>query len=136
MRLRYAAFLSPIALLPLVLTTPVACGCEPDPTSIAGQMQIYVPYGSKATSAAASRALGEQAFLGRSIKSLARVPNPDLECTATGSGDLKCVYWSEVGVLYSSGRLVRIASDASGKVTSVSVSRIHKALGVAFGAGT
>jgi len=102
-------------------------------TSIAGQMQIYVPKGSAAVPVAANQALGEQAFLGRDIRGLARDPNPDPGCKFVGTDQLRCIYWSEVGILYSQGRLVKITAHTSGKVKSVSVSQLHKLIGIAFG---
>lgn len=133
MRLHYSALLSPLALIPLVLTVPVACGCEPDLTSIAGQMEIYASYGTELAPATKNQALGERAFLGKDIHSLARSPTPEHECASISATRLKCTYWNAVGILYSSGRLVQIAADESGKVRAVSVSQIHKLLGVTFG---
>jgi len=133
MRFRYAALLLPLALIPLVLTAPVACGCEPDRASIAGQMEIYASYGAELVPAVKNQALGERAFLGKDIHSLSRNPIPDRECAAISATRLKCTYWNAVGFLYSSGRLVRIEADASGNVRAVSVSQFHKFLGVTYG---
>jgi len=119
MRLRYAAVLFPLALVPLLLTAPVACGCEPDPTSIAGQMEIYASYGAELASAAKNQALGERAFLGKDIHRLARNPTPDRECVSISATRLKCTYWNAVGILYSSGRQVQIEADNSGNVRAV-----------------
>jgi hypothetical protein len=49
-------------------------------------------------------------------------------------GVIECTYWNEVGVLYSRGRVVHVAANASGRVTAISVSNIRKLIGVSFGA--
>ena len=112
----------------------MACGCEPDPTSMAGQMEIYVPTGGTPVSAESSRALGERAFVGKDIHRLAKNSSPDSECVWASPTRLECTYWNEVGLLYSRGRVVHVAADESGRVTAVSVSGIRKLMGVSFGA--
>ena len=134
MRLRYAVLLLPLMVSPLLVTSPVACGCEPDPNSMAGQMAIYVATGASPVSAESSRALGASAFVGKDIHRLAKNPSPDSECVWASPTRLECTYWNEVGLLYSRGRLVRVAADAGGRVTAVSVSSIRKLIGVSFGA--
>ena len=134
MRLRYAVLLLPLMVSPLLVTSPVACGCEPDPTSMAGQMAIYVATGASTVSAESSRALGASAFVGKDTHRLAKNPSPDSECLWASPTRLECIYWHEVGLLYSRGRLVHIAADASGRVTVVSVLSIRKLIGISFGA--
>ena len=133
MRLRYALLLLPLLASPMLLTAPVACGCEPDPTSMAGQMSIYVATGDAPVSAESSQALGERAFVGKDIHLLAKGQSPDSECVWASPTRLECTYWNEVGVLYSRGRIVSVAADASGRVTAVSVSSIRKLMGISFG---
>ena len=101
---------------------------------MAGQMAIYVPTGASPVSAESSQSLGASAFIGRDIHRLAKNPSPDSECVWASPTRLECTYWNEVGLLYSRGRLVHIAADASGRVTAVSVSSIRKLIGVSFGA--
>ena len=101
---------------------------------MAGQMAIYVATGDAPVSAQRSQALGERAFVGKDIHLLAKKPSPDSECVWASPTRLECTYWNEVGVLYSRGRVVYVAADASGRVTAVSVSSIRKLIGISFGA--
>jgi len=135
MRLRHALLLLPLAVAPLLVTSPTACGCEPDPTSMAGQMGIYVADRGTPASAQSNQALGERAFIGKDIHRLAKSPSPDAECVWLGSTRLECTYWNEVGVLHSRGRVVHVEANATGEVTAVSVSNIRKIMGVSTGAG-
>ncbi len=133
MRLRYAALLSPFALIPLLLTSPVACGCLPDLTSVAGQMVIFAPHGTDVVPAESNQLLGEQSFIGKNVQDLVPGKPLDPECSAVVANRLRCIYWNAVGISYSSGRLVQISTDNSGKVVGISVRPIHKLFGMAFG---
>ncbi len=134
MHMRYAALLLPLLLVPLLVTSPVACGCEPDLTSMAGQMSIYVPYAGTAVSADKNQFLGQSAFVGKDIHHLAPGVSPDPECVWTSPTHLVCTYWNETGILYSTGRVVHVTAGANDMVTGVAVSTVRRLFGVSLGA--
>lgn len=133
MHMRYAALLLPLLLVPLLFTSPVACGCEPDPGSMAGQMSIYVSPGGRPVSASENQSLANIAFAGKDIRHLAAEGSFHKNCQRTSPTHLECIYWNEVGIVYSSGRVVHVAADATYRVTAVTVSTIRKLFGVSFG---
>jgi hypothetical protein len=131
--MRYVALLLPLLLVPLLVTSPVACGCEPDPSSMAGQMSIYASPGGRPIAASENQSLGNSAFIGRDIRHLVAGASSDRNCLRTNPTHLQCIYWNEVGVFYSSGRVVYVAADATYRVTDVTVSTIRKLFGVSLG---
>jgi hypothetical protein len=54
----------------------------------------------------------------------------DKECALVGDSELHCEFWNEVGILYSSGRFVKIRAAANGKVEHVSVTSITRLFGL------
>ena len=118
-------FLPPLLALPLLLTSTVSCGCEPNPFSIAGQMQIFPPNGKSPVSALENADLGQKAFIGRQLTQLPLLSLPrDSQCKPIALTELRCEFWNEIGFLYSRGRDVTIRADGSGKVVSVFVAEV------------
>ena len=119
-------FLPLLLVVPLLLTSSVTCGCEPNPYSIAGQMAIFPVEGNSPASVEKNRQLARSAFLGRPISRLTLSGSPlDRECKFSTALELTCQFWSETGLFFSTGRLVTIAANADGIVNSVSVEISH-----------
>ena len=117
--------LPPILALPLLLTSTVSCGCEPNPFSIAGQMEIFPMDGQSPLPPEKNQTLGSKTLVGRPISKLPLNDLPlDSQCKFVSPTELQCEYWNEIGFLFSLGRHVTIQGDSSGKVTSVSVASI------------
>jgi hypothetical protein len=122
-------FVLPLVIAPLAMTSTVTCGCEPDPTTIAGQMGIYRYPGEELLPAAQNQAIGRRNLVGRSMDNLVNLENGramDPECKQVGSVEIRCSFWNEQGILQSKGRAVRIRADEKGKVIDVSVEAIRK----------
>ena len=117
--------LPPLLVIPLLLTSTVSCGCEPNPFSIAGQMEIFPPEGQSVVSVQKNTDLGQKAFIGRQLTQLPLYALPlDSQCKPISPIELQCEFWNEIGFIFSRGRHVVIRADNSGKVISVSVAAI------------
>lgn len=129
----FVFILIPIFLVPLFLTSGISCGCEPNPNTLAGQMQIFEYPGSAISDAAENQAAAIRSFLGRDIYALPLDKTPlDKECSFAEDNNLYCEYWNELGILHGSGRFVEIHADSANIVDSVTVVPISQWFGIAL----
>jgi hypothetical protein len=123
----------PAVVVPLAITSPVTCSCEPDPSTIAGQMSIYHMSYEDVSSAEHSEELARTAFVGRHLSRLTQNGSVDPECKQQSPTKLQCTYWTDNSILYSQGRSVKIQLDGAGIVTNAAVKSIRRVLFLSLG---
>lgn len=125
--------LAPIVAVPLAITSPVTCSCEPDPSTLAGQMGIYHLPSEEPTTVKRSEELARMAFTGKKLNQLTQSGSIDSECHQNSPSVLQCEYWTDNSILYSKGRSVRIELDKAGKVLITRVKESQRIMLFSFG---
>lgn len=120
--------LAPVIAIPLAITSPVTCSCEPDPSTLAGQMGIYHLPSEEATTAKRSEELARIAFFGKQLSQLTQNGSIDPEFHQDTPELLKCNYWTDNSILYSKGRNVEILLDNTGNVLRTTVRESRRIL--------